>query len=459
MIYDSIYRNIVFPLYDRYLRRRSTYDYYKELEGNSRMPVEDWKRMRSSKLNSLIRYSCENVPFYRELFDQKSVNPDKIGHIESLRQCGITTSKKILRESSLSPFSGRYRRGELINTSTSGSTGEPFLVHMTFDDWCRRMAVKYRSEGWFGKPIGTPTAMIWGHKPGLSGWARIKEQLYWRFQNYQFFSAFDVDDRILLGYIERIRKGGSRFIESYVTIAYQMATLIQKYQIDPPRLDGIVIGAERLFDFQRGKIEESFSCPVYNRYGSTEFSNVASECLQQEGLHINVDSLWVEVVDEQDRPVLEEPGDIIITDLHNYAMPLIRYRTGDIGTMGTERCSCGRTFPMLRDIKGRASEVLRTEDGRTIHDMYFLWKLSRVPGIDRFQVIQDSLNHLDVNIVHDGSVSRELTSRNVEQALSGLDDHNIAVTVRYVDSIAVSRAGKTSFFRSEIEQGEDELDR
>ncbi|MBD3179259.1 MAG: hypothetical protein GF417_06500 [Candidatus Latescibacteria bacterium] len=406
--------------------------------------------MRRQKLNHLARYCHKNVPFYRELFERNNVEVEEVFDVDGLRRCGVATSKRILRESKVPIFSRGYDRETLLNSSTSGSTGEPFLVHMSYDAWCRRMALKYRSEDWFGKPIGTPTTIIWGHKPGLSGLAQLKEKFYWRFQNYRFLSAFKVGEESLIEYLGIIRKCRSRFLESYVTVVYELARVIDEKRLEPPKLDGIVIGAERLFDFQRDLIEKSFNCPVYNRYGSTEFSNIASECDRREGLHINSDCLWVEVVDEDDRPVVGKPGQIVVTDLHNYAMPLIRYRTGDVGVMSAKRCSCGRNFPMLEDVMGRASDTLVTEDGRKMHDMFFLWKLSRVPGIDRFQVVQDSLNHIYVNIVHDGSVEPESTSQGVKEALEELAEFNISIDTCYVDDIPVSRMGKTSFFRSDI---------
>jgi len=450
MVYEYLYRHLVFPLYDKFIKRRGVYNYYREFAGRGYLPPRELERMRRQKLNRLVRYSYENVPYYRDMFDREKVQVDEVFDIDGLRRCGITTSKVILRESPLSIFSNLYDRSDLINTSTSGSTGEPFLVHMSYDNWCRRMALKYRSEEWFGKPIGTPATIIWGHKPDLSGLARIKERLYWRFQNYRFLSAFNVGEESLLEYLKIISRSRSRFLESYVTVVYELARVIDEHGLEPPPLDGIVIGAERLFDFQRKQIEESFKCPVYNRYGSTEFSNIASECRERKGLHINADCLWVEVVDEDDRPVTGRPGQIVVTDLHNFAMPLIRYRTGDVGVMSEKACPCGRTFPMLEDVMGRASDTLVTESGRKMHDMFFLWKLSRVPGINRFQVVQDSLNHIYVNIVHDGSVDQEDTTDRVKKALEALAEYNISVTTRYVNDIPTSRAGKTSFFRSDI---------
>ena len=456
--YAPVYRNLVFPVYEGILRHRGIYRYYRDLSESTAIPREKLREMQRKKLNELLVYCDANVPFYRELFSLRGVDPHKVFDIETLRERGIFTSKAITRSAGESILSREFARDKLHNSATSGSTGTPVLFHMTHDNWCLRMALKYRSEDWIGKPLGTPATLIWGHKPGQTRSMRLKSSLYWRFQNYQFISAFDIGEDRLLDGIAAIKGFGSRFIESYVTVVYLMARLIEKYRIEPPKLDGIIAGAEKLFDFQKEQIERSFRCPVFNRYGATEFSNVASECEKREGLHINMDTLWVEVVDDDERPVTGTAGNIVITDLGNRAMPLIRYKIGDKGVLTDRICSCGRTFPMLKEIVGRVSETLKTEDGHEIHDMYFLWKLSRAPGLVKFRVVQDSLTHIRVEIEHDGVIDRELTSRWIRDALKDLEQYHVANTLEYVDTIPLTGAGKMRFFVSELAGGTRRLE-
>jgi phenylacetate-CoA ligase len=448
--YSPVYRDLVFPLYEGILRRRSIYGRYRRLSETPAIGIDELREMQRRKLNDLLVYCNEHVPFYRELFALHGVDPRGVFDVDGLRAKEICTSKPIVRSAGESILSREFVKDELHNSATSGSTGTPVLFYMSRDNWCLRMATKYRSEDWIGKPLGTPATLIWGHKPGQTGKAKFKNSLYWAFQNYQFLSAFDIGEESLVAAVASIRRHGSRFVESYVTVIYLMAKAIAKYGLDPPRLDGIIVGAERLYDFQREEIERSFRCPVFNRYGATEFSNVASECEKREGMHVNMDNLWVEVVDGEDRPVTGQVGDIVITDLENRAMPLIRYRIGDRGVMTDAACSCGRSFPMLKEVIGRVSETLKTEDGREIHDMYFLWKLSRAPGLVRFRVTQDSITHVRVEVEHDGSVDREVTSRWIDGALGDLERYRVSHTLEYVDSIPLTGAGKMRFFVSEL---------
>ncbi len=448
--YAPAYRSLVFPLYEGTLRRRGIYSYYRSLSAAPRVPRDELRSAQRRRLNELLVYCDARVPFYRELFALRGIDPRAVDDVDQLRERGFFTSKAIVRSAGESILSTEFAKETLHNSATSGSTGAPVLFYMTYDNWCLRMAVKYRSEDFIGKPLGTPTTMIWGHKPGQTRSARFKSSLYWAFQNYQFISAFDIGEEALVDALASIRRFGARFVESYVTVVYLMARLVAKYRLEPPRLDGIIAGAERLYDFQKEEIERSFRCPVFNRYGCTEFSNVAVECETREGLHINVDNLWVEVVDDDDRPVTNALGDIVITDLANRAMPLIRYKIGDKAVMTDDLCSCGRTFPMLRNIVGRVSDTLRMADGTEIHDMYFLWKLSRAPGLVRFRVVQDTPAHIRVEIEHDGAVDRATTSRWIDDALADLAGRGVAHDIEYVGSIPLTGAGKMRFFVSEL---------
>jgi phenylacetate-CoA ligase len=448
--YAPLYRNVLFPLYEGVLRRRGIYRRYRTLSTAPSLGIEELREAQRRKLNAMLVYCGEHVPFYRDLFAQRGIDPRSVHDIDTLRERGLLLDRRQVQSAGASMLSREFTKSQIYSRATGGSSGVPVLCCMDIDNWAMRTATKYRSEDWVGKPLGTPTTIIWGRKPNQALLKRLKKPLYWAFQNYQYLSAFDIgDDRLVKG-VAAIKRHGSRFIEAYVTAVYLMAKTIARHGLVPPRLDGIIVGAERLYDFQKEEIERRFQCPVFNRYGATEFGNVASECEKREGLHINVDNLWVEVVDEHDRPVVGQVGDIVITDLDNRAMPLIRYRIGDRGILTDKSCSCGRSFPMLTDVVGRVADTMRTVDGREIHSMYFVNVLSRAPGLVRFLITQDSLTHIRIDVEQDGTVDREVTSRWMREALVDLDRYQITYTIEYTDAIPLTEAGKMRFFVSAL---------
>jgi len=453
-IYSPLYRHLVFPAVES-VRGRRTHLYLKELREMPYLPREKLEEIRRDKLLKVVRYAYENVPFYKKLFDDRGLEVERVTGIEDLRKAGIIIDKELVRKAGDAILSPEYKKERLHSSGTGGSMGQPVVFYMTMDDWMMRMAIKYRGEEWVGKPLGTPTSIIWGHGPSDSIFKWMKYLLYWRIQNYQFLSAFDLSDEKILGYIRAIKMYGSEFLESYVTVAYEMAKVIDRYRVTPPQLRGILVGAEKLYDFQQELIEEVFGCPVYNRYGCTEFSNVASECKERRGMHINIDRVWVEVLDAGGEPVEDEVGDLVITDLDNFAMPLIRYRIGDRGILSTESCSCGINFPLLKDVVGRESQMLVTPQGRKMHDIYFIWLISRSPGLKRFKIVQKAPDLLDFFLVADGIHSKEDITAFIEDKLSELAGMGIKFRYHFVDEIPLTTSGKMLYFVSEVKQANE----
>lgn len=449
MEYRTIYRNFVLPL-QCLLRRRSTLQWYSKCTQQERMAPAELESLQRQKLAALVRHCAEYVPFYRDLFRERGLNTEQVEDLAMIRNAGIRVDKSTVRTVGDRILSQAKPRPHLYQMATSGSTGVPAFFYKSLETVCRRQALKYRAEDWIGKPIGTRTTLIWGRLPTQRIHARVGRFLYWWYQNYQFLSAFDIGPRQLEEYVATTTNFGAEFIESYVTAVHQMAKVITARKLTPPKLKGILVGGEQLVEEQRQFIEAAFGCPVYNRYGSTEFTNIASECSRREGFHINSDHILVEVVDENDKPVVEQVGEIVVTDLDAYDMPLIRYRIGDRGVMSSKMCSCGRPFPMLKSIDGRTSQRLITSSGREIHDTFFIHSLMRLPGVAKFQVIQKSLELVQVNLEMQNGSPREPVAADVRRNLQTLSDHGIRLDINFVDTIPLNAAGKMPYFVSEV---------
>jgi phenylacetate-CoA ligase len=137
-------------------------------------------------------------------------------------------------------------------------------------------------------------------------------------------------------------------------------------------------------------VEEALGVPVFNTYGSREFMSIGGECEYGGGLHVHAENLVVETRDES----AADPSEILITDLHNYGMPFVRYETGDLGRLAGGACCCGRGLPVLAAIDGRVLDVLRTVDGRTVPGEFFPHLLKDIPEIAEFRVEQKRSDRL-----------------------------------------------------------------
>jgi phenylacetate-CoA ligase len=448
--YRTIYRNFVLPLHC-VLRRRSTLRWYELGQQQQRMSTDELASLQRRKLAALVEHCASHVSFYRSMFRQCGMNGHRIDSLDALRVMGVSTDKKAVREAGDSMISERSDKRRLYQMVTSGSSGVPGFFYKSLDTTCRRQAIKYRAEEWIGKPIGTRTTLIWGRLPSQKPHVLAGRWAYWWYQNYQFLSAFDIGPPQLRRYLSRIHRFRPEFVESYVTAVYQMSRFMLSEKLTaPPSIRGVIVGAEQLIDEQKRVIESAFNCPVYNRYGSTEFTNIAAECVHRRGMHVNADHILVEVVDEADRPVLDRVGEIVVTDLDSYDMPLLRYRIGDRGVLSTERCPCGLPFPMLSSINGRMSDRIVTNSGREIHDTFLIHALMRIPGVARFQVVQKSLDRVEVNLETEPNTSQPQTASTVRTKLAELVDQGMTIEVNFVPTIPLTKAGKMKYFVSEL---------
>src|SRR5207253_162083 len=158
------------------------------------------------------------------------------------------------------------------------------------------------------------------------------------------------EDRVPL-FLERLNRYRPDVIVAYTNPLYVFAQSLEERRLAPFSPKAIIVGAEKLFPFQRALIEKVFAAPVFETYGSREFMLIGGECDRHEGLHLTAETLLVEVLDDDARPTPEgEEGNVVITDLSNYGMPFVRYVNGDRAVAGWGTCSCGRGLPLMRKV-------------------------------------------------------------------------------------------------------------
>jgi phenylacetate-CoA ligase len=212
----------------------------------------------------------------------------------------------------------------------------------------------------------------------------------------------------------------------------------------------LVSSGEKLYPHQREMIEEVFSAPVYDRYGSREFADVACECSKREGLHIMNDLYVVEVIHESGRPAEDgEAGELVVTDLSNHYMPFIRYRTGDLAVPSGRSCSCGRGMPMLERIDGRTFDVIKTPSGKSVGGFFWTHLSRSVPGIRSFQVEQNEIGKVIFRIVPDPDWKQEHTKVLKEKIRENCGE-GFAADFQIVDRIPLTPSGKSKFIISNL---------
>lgn len=438
-MYRYLFVKYFFPLYERYLARRKTAEfisYYSANSGKERVEIEG---IQLEALKKLLKHAYENCAFYREQWDQIGFDYARVTSIKDLSSLPVL-DKNTIRENYSKIVSDKFR-GKNFVKSTGGSSGTPFKLELNAESNQRRQAVMWRGYGRLGAGLGVKTLYLWGGNITPVGFlAEIKENLYHRFYNRKMLNSFLLKDSNILSYISEINKFKPKAIVSYVNPLVLLSDYIIKNNINVHTPGSILTGAEPLYEFQRKTIEEAFKAPVYNTYGCREFMLIGSECINQEGLHINSDHLVVEIVDEDGNQT--DSGSLAITDLHNFGFPLIRYLNGDQATKAdTEFCSCGSPFPMLKSVDGRKLDVIKTPDGRSIPGEFFPHLFKDFSNVSKFQIIQHTLDTLDVTIsFYDKEQLDEL--ERVKSLISKAVGDTVSLTISLVDEIPVNASGK-----------------
>jgi phenylacetate-CoA ligase len=207
------------------------------------------------------------------------------------------------------------------------------------------------------------------------------------------------------------------------------------------------VTSERLYDDQRASIRQVFGCEVANGYGGRDAGFIAHEC-PQGGLHITADDIVVEIVGDDGQPLPPgQAGEIVVTHLSTNDFPFIRYRTGDVGTLGSEPCSCGRGLPLLQDIQGRSTDFVVTAAGAVMHGLALIYILRDVAGIKTFKVIQETRSLTRVLLVIEAGFENASVGQIIGDFKRRLGD-SVSIEVDLVDSIPAERSGKYRYIVS-----------
>jgi phenylacetate-CoA ligase len=257
-------------------------------------------------------------------------------------------------------------------------------------------------------------------------------------------------------YLRIVGQSRSQLIVAYAQAMYELANFAKREGILLPPQRAILTSAGTLYDFMRERIEEVFGTRVFNRYGSREVGDMASECEAHQHLHIAPMGCVIEIVDDEGRPVpAGVEGNILVTCLTNYAMPLVRYQIGDRGVLSPHTvCGCGRRGPMLQAVLGRNVDAFRTLDGTLIDGEYFTHLLYFRDWVKQFQVVQKDFSNVEFRVVpHRTNFDRaEIEDIAVKTRLVlGAD---CQVQFHLVDDLPPSPSGKFRYTISEVSPNE-----
>lgn len=446
-VHARLIRGVIGPLWARwegspYLR------HYRQLVRTQFDSPEVIEARQWEALRTMLSHAYATVPFYRERFYQAGVRPEEIQSLADYQQLPVLT-KADIRERGSALLSWQFRREDLHRKETSGSTGVPLVIHVDDDSHQWKRACTLRADEWSGWRFGEPVARLWGSPDHLKrGWrGRLRNSLL---ERATCLDTLRIDESAFAAFIEQLRQKPPSLLFGHAHSVYLFAEFLHQQGDCDLRPRGIITTAMVLHQWQRRRIEEVFQCKVTNRYGCEEVSLIACECEQHDGLHINADSLFVEVV-RDGRPALPgEPGSVVITDLTNRAMPLIRYQVGDVAVLSSRRCRCGRGLPLLEQLEGREADYVTTSNGDLISGISLTDHFAcRIPGVVQLQIIQESVDYFRFRIVRGGDFGPASLERMRALVLERFGP-GVGYECQFVDRIPQEPSGKYRFCISKV---------
>lgn len=402
-------------------------------------PRADILAFQKERLEKLLRHAFQTTPYYRELC---------VGELPHISQ--IPPLEKVNIRAQLEHLcSETVPQKKRIKNATGGSTGTPLTFYQDRNYWNQRNLSVYYFDQWAGWNFGERQLIIWGALSDAAGDRDWKHHLnnFWR--NHYWLNGFHLTDGAMQTAFRQMDKFHPQTILAYPSSLYQFATFLFENSLVPKwNLKGVITSAEMLHPHYRSFSETIFGTKIYNRYGGREVGLIAMECTAGR-MHINCHDLYLEIDSPNPYTI---PGDILITQLNNYAMPFIRYRIGDIGRLSKEVCPCGNQLPVLAELLGRSTATFRTRAGTLIHAGYFTQQFYNVMGLDQFQLIQESLKHCVLKVVTNSQWT-ETARRYMVQKIQGALGADVTVTVKFVDEIPLSDSGKREFTISNLSCG------
>jgi len=428
------------------------FEKYQEIKRWASVDAETVEYRQHQLLEKVLSEAVDSVPYYQNTFEkhgfdlQSKVTTNTIEQLPILTKSDLQKNFDALQHDSLNQFLWYTNR-------SGGSTGEPtkFVQCESYQYWSYAMATYLNELAYYRD--GYPRVRLWGSERDVFDTEQSLRSKIGNFlRNETILDAFVMSSSDLDRYVNTINKKKPVQIFTYVDAINELSRHISQNNISVHSPRSIMTTGGTLHPHIRNNVHDAFETEVFNRYGCREAGDIACECAAHDGLHVTAPLNYVEIVDDDGNQVQEgEEGRILVTTLRNPAMPLIRYDTGDIGVKGGRECSCGLSWPKLKTVSGRASDMIQTEQGLVspVSFIHSLGVLLEDDSIKRYQIIQREIDEFVVKIVTSDD-NCNIRSEEIKNLFKQILGDGTQVAVQIVDGIQPDPSGKYRYLKSEI---------
>jgi len=434
-MYTKFIKNIIFPLSDRFLGLsiNKELEEYRKIQWFSKNSL---KSLQENNLKSILSHCKENIPYYKKIFYENNfdINGDLYTEIKKLP----LLTKKIIRRGLPNDIIDQTRN-IYITEYTSGSTGEQGVFYHDRSAFSKQISARILQLEWTGFRYGYKTIQTgMTLKRGLI--KSIKDILF----RIDYKNAFVIDSKTVQNNLDPYKNKDNIYFIGYASSLYEYARLANELNINDINFNAVISLGDKMFPHYRSIIEKQFDTKVYDTYGSAEGLVIASEC-EYNNYHIITPHVHIEILDENQKEVKNgEIGEIVVTCLDNFLMPLIRYQIGDLAIRRDEKidCLCGRNFPQIESIIGRNTDIIYTPKGKTLIVHFFTAIFEIYPEIFQFQVFQNSNGgEIEIRYIKGKNYSNKII-KNIRKRIYKESGEKFSIKFTCVDKIYPSPSGK-----------------
>lgn len=411
------------------------------------LPQERLKTLQESYLKETLNYALKEIPYYQEMVKNNTAKKNE--PFALLKEFPIIDKNEVRRNTKKFLDGRRWRYHK---ATTGGSTGEPLLFYL--DKFRTRQIEKaFMFDLWsrVGYKFGDPIFNLRGRTPPKGQFVSHD-----RFFNIYYASSLNLSKKNIHEYVNFINQTKPLFLHGYPSTMYQLAMLMESSKLKlnySPK--AILCGSEKLFDFQRAKLESLFQSKVFSWYGHSEYLLLGGECEYTNLYHFYPQYGYMELMptgkrDEKGREIFEMVG----TGFNNRVMPLIRYKTGDyVIPFNSGTCMCGRNYVLIEDVIGRESEFLVDKNGEILSANSFLYHIEHqkiFPHIESIQVYQERPGEIEIVIVKKENPDERMFGE-LKKELNSLLSGRININFVLSDIVDKTPLGKMIYVKQELD--------
>ena len=412
---------------------------------NIKKSKKELEKIQWRLLKKTLDYAYNNTEFYKNKFDRANISPDDIKNPEDMLRIPVTTKEEIQKCYDEMIAKG-YDKNKLVKMTTSGSTGKPTILYFDKISHFYLMKVfKYRSKVFNGLKFSDRIVNI--REELTEDNERANRRLFNRITGLTYLTTRESIEVVS----KKLLKIKPTVIYSRPSDLMEIVKYIKKECIKPFKLKMILSSSELLTENERHVIEYFFRCKIYDIYGNAELKEIAWQCHENQGYHINVDAVFVEFVKDGRHAKEHEDADLVVTSLCTRSMPLIRYANEDRGVYTNRLCACGCEFSLIEKITGRKADYFHLKNGESVAPHVTI-KIIRYPlegKISQFHAIQKSKNNFTIKLVP----TEKYEKKSEEKMVAGLRKllgGNVSIKIELVRNIPKERSGKYRIVKGEV---------